>query len=186
MWLSSKSAISTHSWADMAKVLAGAPIFVTAYIVTPAQKGWEIMVGSALDDLQRPALIQGVQYLWEKECLDQNMSLLWRTSAGKRVGDARGYSGSVLCMGEPHHKEVKAVLFQNFQQYWQEYPKRDVLSMYIKGGYFLPPEIRKSTIIDCGQPTKSNYNISTFPRSERYSQDSRRSVSDNVWNRVRC
>jgi hypothetical protein len=99
----------------MAKVPAGAPIFATAYIVTPAQKEWEIMAGSALDNLQQPALIQGVQYLWEKECLDQNKSLLWRTSAGKGVGDAYGYSGSVLCMGEPHHKEVKAVLFQNTQ-----------------------------------------------------------------------
>jgi hypothetical protein len=155
-------------WADMAKVLAGTPIFVTAYVVTRGSEGWEAMAGS-VNDLQRPALVQGVQYLWQREYLHQNICLLWRTVGRKDVANAQGYSGSVLCMGEPNHKEVKAVVFQNFQQPWRNFPIGDP-PMYIKAGFFLPPEIRQTTI-DCGVTRESR---------GRSSKESRRSFSNDV------
>jgi hypothetical protein len=175
-------------WADMSKVLDGEPIFVTAYLVL--DKAWSTSTGETIwndpgpGKLDRAALFEGVQYAWDRHNYTQNFSLLWRTDdrSAKDLGSAAGYSGSVLCLGSPKMKEVKAVVFQNFQILWTDKLKWKGdygIVTYVKGGFLLPSEIRESKI-DCGGSEGHPGNISTFPRNRRSNDTSRRSFSNNV------
>ena len=83
-------------WADMSKVLNGEPIFVTAYLVL--EKAWSTSTGETIWNDPGPG----------KLSLTDNRS-------DKDLGSAAGYSGSVLCLGSPKMKELKAVVFQNFE-----------------------------------------------------------------------
>ena len=123
----------------------------SAYLVDKnGDEGWGMQEGVHFSEASRDSLLEGVQYLWHEEIMRQNKSPLWRTvSLFPSPADARGYSGTVLCMGDPLQDETRAVVFQNFAQRWESRPPRTLYDTYIKGGFLLPPMVYNSPI-ECG------------------------------------
>jgi hypothetical protein len=138
-------------WADLAEVMNGGRLFMTAYLVdADLGEGWGLQEGIVLSSDGSEALLEGVQYLWEREYMSQNMSLLWRTVSDEwNIAYAGGYSGAVLCLGNPCQVETQAIVYQNFAELWRTRLVSDVGSVWIKGGFILPPMIYNSTI-ECG------------------------------------
>ncbi|RPA79896.1 hypothetical protein BJ508DRAFT_327948 [Ascobolus immersus RN42] len=155
-------------FAHPAVALAGSPVFTLAYEASSPNTPKPI-TGHVISDLQKNELVEGVQYLWQEG--QWQRSLLWRTE--KDYETVQGTSGSVLCVGSPDRMEpVQAVLFQNYEtpfpfpwalKYTEPQPLdhyRDTLErppgplktvsptlFCLKGGFFLPEEIQKATII---------------------------------------
>lgn len=75
--------------------------------------------------------------------------MLWRTT--RDTDSVQGASGSVLCLGEPHHETARALLFQNFEgsltasEHVKIADNEDAPKF--KGGFLLPEEIRQARII---------------------------------------
>jgi hypothetical protein len=57
--------------------------------------------------------------MWIRTAPESSASTLWRTQEDQL--DARGFSGSVLCIGRAHDK-CRPLLFQNFQLRIMEWP----------------------------------------------------------------
>ena len=58
-------------------------------------------------------VIHATQSSWEERSRGFNTTLLWRTPHD--TDSVQRASGSVLCLGEPHHETARALLFQNFE-----------------------------------------------------------------------
>jgi hypothetical protein len=105
--------------------------------------------------------------------MKESVALLWRTTKDGtfNIYDASGFSGTVLCLGNPSNKTTKAVLFQNFQQSASRpMTGTDLPHQWIKGGFLLPAEILQSTI-DCSESDSALNNGNTFLKT-RFSTDS--------------
>lgn len=170
-------------WGEYREVLDGSPIFVTSLNLHTGNANTRY--GSAVSWRAQCALAEGLEYLWERSSASQSVSFLWRTAYD---GDwLEGYSGSVLCLGQPQDRTCSAICFQNFETplYSREYLREDgrgpskdnVHSPTIKGGFLLPSEILGAEIL-CGE-AKASVAPGTFPRQERSSAEVRRSFSSH-------
>jgi hypothetical protein len=130
--------------------LSGKPVFATSFFLHLDR--WKTIEGTIAADKVHSALVEGARYSWEKNSLYPPVAILWRTN--QDGDDARGFSGSVLCLGSPLGGKVKPVVFQNFERIIQPWawpvgtPKkahgpRDT----IKAGFLLPDTIKKSQIL---------------------------------------
>ena len=139
-------------WAAYEDALDGQPLFCCLFHF--GDKAAEILEGGIASRETQEALVIGSEYIWEKKAVTQSASILWRTNQDYTT--ASGWSGSTLCVGKPSDKQVKALLFQNFQKHIRssEVAGNDrELSKYgcwIKGGFVLPQEIRDSEIYQGG------------------------------------
>lgn len=109
------------------------------------------------------ALISGVSYRWSargNDIEDLKRAMLWRTTGehfnpvtrkitrGDAI-DAIGASGALLCIGRADsHVPAMPFVFQNFQEQLFD-AKHDMPSTTcsIKGGFFLPEEVQRSTLV---------------------------------------
>lgn len=149
-------------WGSYKDVLDGSPVFVTGQVVNNGYK--KPREGRGVAQVAQQALMEGLEYLWDQKICSVDVSLLWRTQyEWDRLG---GMSGAVLCTGYLKDRECKAVVFQNF-----ELPCRPGLLAEhygggvdvdnrptIKGGFLLPPEIRRATII-CDEDPEANHKL---------------------------
>lgn len=170
-------------WGEYREVLDGSPIFVTSLNLHTGNPN--ARYGSAVSQRAQCALAEGSEYLWERSSASQSVSFLWRTVYD---GDhLKGYSGSVLCLGQPQDRTCSAICFQNFETplYSREFlredgrapPNDNIHSPTFKGGFLLPSEIRGAEIL-CGEAEVS-VAPGTFPRQERSSTEVRRSFSSH-------
>jgi hypothetical protein len=98
-------------WGGYKDLLDGKPVFVTGLNVPTGNT--IIRSGSGLSREAQVALTVGSQYLWDRELLSQNVSILWRT---EHYGDPLGgFPGSALCLGEAQDKACLVICFQNFE-----------------------------------------------------------------------
>jgi hypothetical protein len=168
-------------WGEYSDVLDGGAVFVTR--IKMCTGAWRQLEGTGLSREAQRAVIAGAEYVWDKTTCSQTASLLWRT---ENVSDsARSFSGSVLCLGKPTDRVVKAVLFQNFEtpvKPWdlgEDYlgvPENENRPVALKGGFLLPQEIRESEIqcLDSG----GHRSFNTAPCGTRSSTEcGRRSFS---------
>jgi hypothetical protein len=133
-------------------------LFVTSLRMKPGRAlgKWKTHEGlTDVDQDMRRSQVEAMQYIWQKDPFEEPKSaILWRNIKGpKDLLSASGFSGTVLCQGQPTDKEVKALVFQNFQ--WEVTPApcnaEDLAHSFIKGGYLLPVEVRQSSI-ECVDP----------------------------------
>lgn len=96
------------------------------------------------------ALVEGTEYLWDRDNLTSSASLIWRTVPASL--DVKTWSGSALCLGSPSDRAIQVVVFQNFQCSIRRDgtvsdPNGPTTFDYFKGGFLLPEEIRQAEII---------------------------------------
>ncbi|EZG09084.1 hypothetical protein H106_01768 [Trichophyton rubrum CBS 735.88] len=96
------------------------------------------------------ALLEGTEYLWDRDNLTSSAALIWRTVPADL--DLRTWSGCALCLGSPSDRTVQVVAFQNFQctirrDGTESDPNERTTFDYFKGGFLLPEEIRQAEII---------------------------------------
>jgi hypothetical protein len=116
--------------------------------------------GTILPGKAVKSLVVGMDYYWHKDYLRK--AIIWRTMADDADdADARGSSGSALCIGTPGIGSCQAFAFQNFQTYYlknQRFleldPTRiaDEISSQlpqssVKGAFLLPEDIQNGRII---------------------------------------
>lgn len=154
-------------WARVTEALEGKPLFITS---TVAYSERDTIHGEVLDEGTRNLLqnhtkevaAEGTQYSWDRDTLSQSVALLWRvvpdpktvaaatTKSSKQDLDnydrsVTGHSGSVVCLGKPTDKTVKALVFQNFQT-WLSAGETTTIAggktfsklVGLKGGFVLP------------------------------------------------
>lgn len=163
-----------RGWGSYKDVLDGKSIFVTGQVVSTGNK--KPREGTGVSETAQRALMEGLEYLWDRGLASVDVSFLWRTRFdGDRLG---GMSGAVLCSGSLTDSTCKAIVFQNF-----EIPVRpgSLLddpenAVIVKGGFLLPPEIRRSEIL-CDMEEQSEFNGNTFPRRSQDHVDVRRYFS---------
>ena len=167
-------------WGNIERALQGEPVFMTAYVMESQLNSgsWKTYEGAAdMTIRERKALIEGVQYLWDTEMTDVSRALLWRTTkdGSTNMYGAEGFSGTILCLGTPYQKEVKALLFQNFQlEVNERLTGKDLPHQYVKGGFFLPSEIRQATIESSEQTMEAEVVVhGTFPKGRASTQEFR-------------
>ena len=69
--------------------------------------------GYGVSEIAQRALVEGSQYLWDREVLSQSVSILWRTENDE--DPLGGLSGMALCLGQIFDKTCHAVYFQDFE-----------------------------------------------------------------------
>jgi hypothetical protein len=113
-------------WGDIEEVLAGKHrLFMTSLHINPCIGVAEWKTHEGLTDvdqnLQR-SQVEAMQYIWQKDSFEEpKTAILWRNVKGpKDLLSAKGFSGTVLCQGQPTDKVVKALVFQKFQ--WEVTP----------------------------------------------------------------
>jgi hypothetical protein len=165
-------------WADYEDALDGNSVFVTKFDVWINKERREF--GNTSSKPTQAAIVEGSEYLWLSTAV--NASLLWRTHEDYRT--VKGFSGSVLCLGHPSDKTVKAIVFQNYElpiKSWQvKGGDRELTGDYgwrIKAGFFLPEEIRESEIYH--EEPEVVKTFQTVPTRKRDSESSRRSFSSH-------
>ncbi|KAJ5782257.1 hypothetical protein N7457_004031 [Penicillium paradoxum] len=153
-------------WGSYTDLLDGKPVFVTGLNIPTGNT--IVRSGSGISREAQAALTEGSQYLWDREVLSQNVSILWRTENDE--DPLGGLSGSALCLGQLQDKTCLAVCFQNFESplYSRELLKDDHRGapqyadrVRIKGGFLLPPEVRVTQIL-CN-PSETPTASGTYP-----------------------
>ncbi|KAM5451159.1 hypothetical protein MaudCBS49596_003863 [Microsporum audouinii] len=96
------------------------------------------------------AVLEGTEYLWDRENMTSSAALIWRTIPTSI--DLRSWSGCALCLGSPSDRTVQVVVFQNFQcvirkDGTESDPNGPTTFDYFKGGFLLPEDIRQAEII---------------------------------------
>lgn len=169
-------------WAAYEDALDGQPVFCCLFHV--GDKAAEILEGGIASRETQEALVIGSEYIWEKNAVTQTASILWRTNQDHTT--ASGWSGSTLCVEKSSDKQVKALLFQNFQKYIRSSEvagnDRELSNEYgclIKGGFVLPQEIRDSEIHrgESAERTQTRNWASNPMRSRQASDNKRRDFS---------
>jgi hypothetical protein len=168
-------------WGDIEEVLAGTHrVFMTSLRMKPSQPTgeWKTYEGlTDVDQVLRRSQVEAMQYIWDMDPFEEpKTAILWRNIKGPQdLLSAGGFSGTVLCQGQPTDKEVKALVFQNFQ--WEvtpgPYNADDWAHTFIKGGYLLPDEVRQSSI-ECVDPEAESRPSGTWPRNHQSSTDTQR------------
>ncbi|KAK2781397.1 hypothetical protein FQN53_000588 [Emmonsiellopsis sp. PD_33] len=134
---------TVEEWAKYSEIRDGARLY--AVRMSPSTDKWGIIKGPKGTSAVRRSVLLGSQYSWDQASLSQSIALLWRSKDD--VDQASGWSGSLLCFGEPSAQSAKAVVFQNFQTGLRQYDLDGGREMaVVKGGFFLPREITQSTI----------------------------------------
>jgi hypothetical protein len=167
-------------WGSYTDLLDGKPVFVTGLNIPTGNT--IVRSGSGISREAQAALTEGSQYLWDREVLSQNVSILWRTENDE--DPLGGLSGSALCLGQLQDKTCLAVCFQNFESplYSRELLKDDHRGapqyadrVRIKGGFLLPPEVRVTQIL-CN-PSETPTASGTYPSRSNPTAGLRRSLS---------
>ncbi|KAJ5783606.1 uncharacterized protein N7518_009283 [Penicillium psychrosexuale] len=114
----------------------GNSFFVTGFNVSTGNQIRRI--GTRVSTCAQQAIVEGFQYLWDKELLSQSVSILWRTEYDNAT--LAGVSSTALCL----------LCFQNFEtplcspaalnEDHRGPPKTDVTGFRLKGGFLLPPD----------------------------------------------
>lgn len=136
----------TH-WGPYEEVLRGSPVFINRHNIVSGTFSTRESYG--VSRLAQEAIAHGAQYSWDTKARAPNIALLWRTLHDSDT--VQGTSGSVLCLGRPSDRYVRAVLFQNFEGPLA--PSQNVqiakteTSPRFKGGFLLPTEVRDAEII---------------------------------------
>ncbi|CAG8903156.1 unnamed protein product [Penicillium egyptiacum] len=170
-------------WGAYKDVSDGNPVFVTGFNVST---GNEIRrIGTGISKRAQQAIVEGSQYLWDKELLSQSVSILWRTQNDQ--DSLQGLSGTSLCLGLISDKTCLAVCFQNFEsplpsqaslnEDHRSTPTHEYTGIRIKGGFLLPPEVRECQIL-CDAP-ETPAGSATYPSRERATAGLRRSFSSH-------
>ncbi|CDM37963.1 hypothetical protein DTO013E5_8267 [Penicillium roqueforti] len=142
-------------WASYKDAIQGAPMIACVFDYINNEHGR--LLGDIPNEQIRAALLEGHGHIWIQNAVDSSASILWRTDEDQV--DARGFSGSVLCIGRVHEK-CRPLLFQNFQLKITVWPdgecQRNSADLppglnhpnpMIKGGFILPDEIRTAKIL---------------------------------------
>lgn len=142
-------------WASYEDAVQGAPMIACVFDYMTNERGR--LLGDISSEQIRVALLEGHGNIWTQTAVDSAASILWRTQEDQT--DARGCSGSVLCIGCAHDK-CRPLLFQNFLLEIMEWPdgerQRNPADLQpgvnhpnpeIKGGFVLPDEIRAARIM---------------------------------------
>lgn len=170
-------------WGRYKDVLDGEPVFVVGFNI--ATGNIISRTGYGVSERAQRALFMGSQYLWDREVLSQNVSILWRTENDEDF--LRGLSGTALCLGQLSDRTCLAVCFQNFEtplysRAYMEHDHRGLPAEYyhnprIKGGFLLPADVRAAQIL-CDEP-ETSFASGTYPTKERASTELRRSLSSH-------
>jgi len=168
-------------WGSYKDVLDGHPVFVVGLNIRTGVLTQRS--GYGVSARAQRALIEGSQYMWDKELLSQSVSILWRTEFDD--DSLAGLSGSALCLGQITDKTCLAVCFQNFQTplYSRAYLadhrglSEGSKNPMAKGGFLLPADVREAQIL-CDEPEISTA-PGTYPSRERATTELRRSLSSN-------
>jgi hypothetical protein len=142
-------------WASYKDAIQGVPMIACVFDYISNEHGR--LLGDIPNEQIRAALFEGHGHIWTQNAIDSSASILWRTEEDQV--DARGFSGSVLCIGRVHER-CRPLLFQNFQlgiAHWPDGerqrnqadlpPGLNHPNPTIKGGFILPAEIRAATIV---------------------------------------
>ncbi|RPA85714.1 hypothetical protein BJ508DRAFT_322320 [Ascobolus immersus RN42] len=174
------------TFADPETALGATPVFTLKHKVQSPTNP-EIFVGDVMSSEQKAELVEATQYFWDKHGFTR--SLLWRTEHD--YTPVAGASGSVLCIGLPTERKhpVAPVLFQNYQtafpfpwnlklteprpskQYTEDPKDLDDIkhvwarNFQLKGGFFLPEEIRSATILAQRTQPQTWSGVGTAPAS---------------------
>lgn len=144
-------------WGDYRDALDGNFAFAMALSVSSQDQTQQEDRRDLFGTMQR-AIVEGVEYLWDRKSHTQSVALLWR--AMHDGTDMEGLSGSVLCLGKPTDPHCRAVLFKHFEtpicpQHFevteQTSASGDIAWSSIKGGFLLPPSIRNAAILCEGE-----------------------------------
>ncbi|KAJ5585423.1 uncharacterized protein N7459_005223 [Penicillium hispanicum] len=152
-------------WASYSAALAGGDVY--AVRMHAAVGKWLLLQGTINPNAIRDATIIGTEYRWDRTARSQTASLLWTTA--EPFTPARGWSGSVLCLGRPTEQTSKAIVFQNFEVPCRYFinpmtgTSRDVI---VKAGFLLPESVRISTIVH-GEEQYRPRDSNTYPRHSR-------------------
>lgn len=170
-------------WGGYDEVLNGAPVFIVcSNVVTGNQIK---RTGSGVSRSAQRALAIGSEYSWDRRALSSSASILWRTEYdGDRL---KGFSGSVLCLGQLQADTCRAVCFQNFEaplsseellhHDHRKPPPGSASHPTVKGGFLLPEDIRQADILS--EDFESMAAPGTFPSRGRDSKELRRSFSSH-------
>ncbi|KAI2733079.1 hypothetical protein CBS147332_94 [Penicillium roqueforti] len=133
-------------WGTYQDVSDGNPVFVTSFNVSTGNQIRRI--GTGVSTRAQQAIVEGSQYLWDKELLSQSVSILWRTQYDQ--DSLQGLSGTTLCLGLLSDKTCLAVCFQNFEtplcssavlnEDHRGPSNTEVTGFRLKGGFLLPPD----------------------------------------------
>ncbi|KAF7114502.1 hypothetical protein CNMCM5793_008806 [Aspergillus hiratsukae] len=170
-------------WGSYKDVLDGRPVFATGFNI--ATGNITTRSGHGVSGRAQRAIVEGSQYLWDREALSQNVSILWRTENDE--GPLGGLSGTALCLGQPSDRTCLAVCFQNFETplYSRAYleddhrgpPPEYSRRPRVKGGFLLPADVRAAEIL-CDE-AETSFGSGTYPTRERASTELRRSFSSH-------
>ena len=133
-------------WAPYEDALNGLPVFAAAFNAQFSR--WGDLQGAIASKAVEKAVVQGMDYHWDKETKSSSAGLIWRTANDSL--SATGWSGSVLCLGTP--AEGRPLLFQNYEHPIYSWPdgegpeKRTPIDT-IKGGFVLPIDVRSGKIL---------------------------------------
>lgn len=150
-------------WGPYEEALQGRPVFANFYNITTGYQ--PTFRDHGVTAQTRQCIIHGTQYRWDERTRAFGTVLLWRMI--RDTDKVRETSGSVLCLGEPHHGTARALLFQNFEgtltasEHVNINKYKDPPSF--KGGFLLPEEIRHSQIITVGETHPEDFSTPRGP-----------------------
>ncbi|KAH8432494.1 uncharacterized protein LDX57_010130 [Aspergillus melleus] len=126
-------------WATYSNALSGCSVYAARQNVVVGR--WATLYETIDPDAFRGATVCGADYPWDREARSQTAALLWNTL--EPFTPAIGWSGSVLCVGQPTDTFSRAVVFQNYEVEVRANEKTVIL----KAGFLLPKAIRVATIV---------------------------------------
>jgi len=145
------------SWASYEEVLDGGEVFVCNLKIGIPESA-NLIAGYIRPQSTQRVIVDGIQYTWQKKAYDESRSLLWHSTIHQ--DSVKGYSGTVICLGNPTDRFAKAVVFQNFEGTVKLKAPEEVRCMiresvgmenrdfiHYKGGFFLPQTIRNAQIL---------------------------------------
>ena len=137
-------------WGDYRDALDGHFAFAMNLSVRTSGPG-ESKQSNAFESIQK-VVVEGTEYLWDRKSRTQSAALLWR--AMHDGSDMEGLSGSVLCLGQPTDDDCRVVALKHFEipicplhSVSDSSARGDISWSSLKGGFLLPPEIRRTEII---------------------------------------
>lgn len=162
-------------WAPYEDALDGLPVFAASFNAQHSR--WRDLQGTIATKAVEKAVVQGMDYHWDKETKSSSAGLIWRTADDSI--SAAGWSGSVLCLGTP--AEGRPLLFQNYEHPFHCWPNAEGPEMRtptdtIKGGFFLPIDVRSGKIL-LGPGTTRREVVNELPAFRGAQRTSRKEFS---------
>jgi hypothetical protein len=129
----------------------------------------KVLTGTPISGRPREALIQGLEYHWQRAKTRTSPAFMWRTEVDNH--SLEGASGPVLCLGRVSDPICVPLCFQNYESLFRgntfykfDPQKNDIGGFSLRAsydcGFFLPPDVQRAKIIMGSQRQERRRSVS--------------------------